>query len=90
MDPQGRCESAPRPSRSARSERTAVERLVGRLDTTVRDPGVERWTELVAVLPEGQRVIVTLCYADDLSVDAIADVVGIAPGTVKAQLFKAP
>jgi DNA-directed RNA polymerase specialized sigma24 family protein len=34
-------------------------------------------------------VIVTLFYADDLSVDAIADVVGVAPGTVKAQLFKA-
>lgn len=75
--------------RSAGRERAAVERFGGRLDTREREPAVERWTELIAVLPERQRVIVTLFYSDDLSVDAIADVVGVAPGTVKAQLFKA-
>lgn len=75
--------------RSVGREQAAVKRIGGRLDTTECEPGVERWAELIAVLPERQRVIVTLFFADDLSVDAIADVVGVAPGTVKAQLFKA-
>lgn len=75
--------------RSAGRERAAVERLAGRPAATASEPGVEQWTELVAGLSERQRVIVTLFYADDLSVEAIADVVGVAPGTVKAQLFKA-
>ena len=50
---------------------------------------VHHHVDLVAGLPAGQRAIVTLYYADDQSVEAIADVLGIAAGTVKAQLFKA-
>jgi RNA polymerase sigma-70 factor, ECF subfamily len=75
--------------RSVGRERAAVERLAGRIRTTVGEPAVDRWTELVAGLPEGQRVIVTLFYADDLSVGEIAEVMDVASGTVKAQLFKA-
>lgn len=78
--------------RSAGRERDAVGRL-GRLETGGAagpgEPAIDRWSELVAGLPDQQRAIVTLYYADDQSVEAIADVLGIATGTVKAQLFKA-
>jgi RNA polymerase sigma-70 factor (ECF subfamily) len=75
--------------RSAGREHAAVERLGRRGADLGGEPALDRWSDLVAGLPAGQRAIVTLYYADDQSVDAIADVLGIAPGTVKAQLFKA-
>ena len=34
-------------------------------------------------------MIVTLYYADDLSVDEIAEMLGVTAGAVKASLFKA-
>lgn len=43
----------------------------------------------VRALPERQRAAVALHYLDDLSVDDIADVLDVSPGTVKASLFKA-
>lgn len=75
--------------RSAGREHAAVARS-GRSSTDLSgEPALDRWSELVSGLPAGQRAIVTLYYADDQSVEAIADVLGIAAGTVKAQLFKA-
>ena len=75
--------------RSAGRERSAVARLGSRAAVPTGEPALDRWTELVAGLPDAQRAIVTLYYADDQPVEVIADVLGIAPGTVKAQLFKA-
>lgn len=77
--------------RTAGREQRAVARL-GAGEAAIRpgaEPALDRWTELVSVLPDAQRAIVTLFYADDQSVEAIADLLDIAPGTVKAQLFKA-
>lgn len=42
----------------------------------------------LALLPPGQRQIVVLRYVDDLSVDQVASIVGVAPGTVKSQSAK--
>jgi RNA polymerase sigma factor (sigma-70 family) len=45
--------------------------------------------EMLAVLPERQRLVVALTYVADLSVADVAAALGIAPGTVKASLWKA-
>lgn len=81
--------------RSAASERNAIERVGGQLgDVTTGDdrtetPALDRWNELVALLPDRHRTIVTLYYADDLSVGQIATLLGMSRGAVKAALFKA-
>jgi RNA polymerase sigma-70 factor, ECF subfamily len=43
----------------------------------------------VHALPRQQALIVGLYYVEDLSVDAIASLLGCAAGTVKTQLFRA-
>lgn len=78
--------------RSAASERRAVDRLGGRLTDDFSDvstPALDRWNELVAPLPDQHRTIVTLYYAEDLSVGQIAILLGMTRGAVKAVLFKA-
>jgi RNA polymerase sigma factor (sigma-70 family) len=75
--------------RSRTAERTAVARLGSRPSPGVASPAVDRWHELVSPLPARQRAIVTLYYADDQSVEAIATTLGISVGSVKASLFKA-
>ena len=77
------------------SEQRAVERLglrrdepTGSTDATAT-PALDRWSELVGELSERQRLVVTLYYADDWSVNEIASVVGTSRGAVKATLFKA-
>ena len=56
---------------------------------TPADPTVDGWWTAVRALPDRQRAVVALHYLEDRSVDDIADVLGIAPGTVKASLSKA-
>jgi len=76
--------------RATGRERSAVARLGARPERLVAaEPALHRWNDLLAALPAGQRAIVTLFYADDQSVESIADTLGLATGTVKAQLFKA-
>ena len=81
--------------RSAASERRAVDRLGRRHPDVTPDadatstPALDRWNELVAPLPDRHRTIVTLYYADDLSVGQIATLLGMTRGAVKAALFKA-
>lgn len=81
--------------RSATSERRAVDRLGERAtgerapDLGGATPALDRWNELVAPLPDQQRTVVTLFYADDLSVGQIATLLGMTRGAVKAALFKA-
>ncbi len=43
----------------------------------------------VRALPERQRAAVTLYYIEDLAVAEIADILGVATGTVKTSLFMA-
>ena len=74
--------------RSRTAERAAVERLAGRGEAVVEPPSIDRWHELVSHLPPQQRAIVSLYYADDQSVEAIAEVLDISTGAVKKSLFK--
>ena len=75
--------------RSRTAERAAVERIAAQPMVATESPSLDRWCELVGSLPAQQRAIVTLYYADDQSVEAIADLLGISTGGVKASLFKA-
>lgn len=75
--------------RSRAAERRAVERLERRSTLDAQTPALGRWWDLVGPLPDQQRMIVTLYYADDRSVTEIADELGITKGSVKASLFKA-
>ena len=43
----------------------------------------------VAALPDRMRAAVCLHYLSDLSVDAVADALGVSPGTVKSNLHDA-
>ena len=80
--------------RTSQAEQRAVDRLGGRHVTAdghddAAGPALDRWNELVAPLPDHQRSVVTLYYADDLSVGQIAALLGTTRGAVKAALFKA-
>ncbi len=75
--------------RSATAERIALARLGADSQLAAPAPALDRWCEIVGTLPTRQRMIVTLYYADDLSVDEIADTLGVTAGAVKASLFKA-
>jgi len=74
--------------RRRRAEARALERVatasvadVGRADRSM--------AEMLGVLSERQRAVMTLFYVDDLPIATIGKVLGIAPGTVKALMWKA-
>ncbi len=76
--------------RSRAAEQRAVDRLAGTPEPAPpATPALDEWTELVAPLPEQQRTIVTLYYADDLTVGQIAQLLDTSRGAIKASLFKA-
>jgi len=50
------------------------------------DPAVDGWWSAVRALPDRQRAVVVLHYLEDRSVDDIAQLLGIATGTVKSSL----
>jgi RNA polymerase sigma-70 factor (ECF subfamily) len=76
--------------RSSAAEQRAIDRLAGAPGhASPITPALDEWTELVAPLPEQQRTIVTLYYADDLTVGQIAQLLGTSRGAIKAALFKA-
>jgi RNA polymerase sigma-70 factor (sigma-E family) len=60
-------------------------------ETAANDTGLERtqdWDALrraLAALPPKQRTVLVLRYLEDLSDDAIADLLGCQPGTVRSQ-----
>jgi RNA polymerase sigma-70 factor (ECF subfamily) len=47
------------------------------------------WRSAVRSLPARQRAAIVLYYVVDLSIDEVADVMRVAPGTVKATLSQA-
>jgi len=74
--------------------RTAERRAVGRLSNSVPRHQPERsqpdeWSELVAVLPARQRLIVSLFYGCDQPISEIADALNVSENTVKSALSKA-
>lgn len=75
------------------SERRAVARLELRRgddgDATASVAGADRFWEAVRTLPPQQRTAVVLRYVEDLPLTAIAEVLDVAEGTVKAHLHKA-
>jgi RNA polymerase sigma-70 factor (ECF subfamily) len=76
--------------RRAVAEARAMARLGARpmspIELEARDD--EFW-RAVRALPSRQAQVVVMHYVDDSSIDDIAAVLGIAPGTVKATLFQA-
>ena len=72
--------------RSSDAESRAWSRVP--LPDSVGEPRFDRWAELVAPLPVRQRMAVTLFYGEDLSVEAIASMLGVSAGTVKSLLAK--
>jgi RNA polymerase sigma-70 factor, ECF subfamily len=73
-----------------RARRQSLERrLLGRVAPEVEAP--LGWSveilDAVRALPERERVAITLRYVADLSTAQIAEVMGIAPGTVGSTLF---
>jgi RNA polymerase sigma factor (sigma-70 family) len=82
---------------TSRFRRRAIEarvllRLSSRHDAPNQEEqpaGLDRFWRLVRQLPRRQAQAVALYYADDLSIDEVARVMGCAPGTVKAHLHAA-
>ncbi len=79
--------------RRLRSEAEALDRLDRRPVATATLDGDHRYADrfwlAVRGLPARQRAAVALHYLEDRPVDEVAQVLGCAPGTVKAQLHKA-
>lgn len=71
------------------SERTALGRIGQPVDVEMAVGAESRFYELLSVLPDRQRAVVALYYAEDLSVGQVAETLDLAPGTVKALLWKA-
>ena len=77
--------------RRVRAEAIARLRLAGyapRLFPEIPEPHDEFWSEVRRLAPR-QRQIVALFYVEDRPIRDIAELLGIAEGTVKAQLHKA-
>jgi len=75
--------------RRRRSARQAIERLRPADVALVPDPFADDWWAAVRDLPDRQRAAVALHYLDDLSIADVAQILGIAAGTVKASLAHA-
>ncbi len=43
----------------------------------------------LALLPAGQRVVIVLRFWEDLSVEQVADMLALSPGTVKSRTSRA-
>jgi RNA polymerase sigma-70 factor, ECF subfamily len=74
--------------RTAR-ETLAVARMGPHQVTSSADTVSETFWKAVRALPERQRAAVALYYVEDLAVTEIAEILGVAPGTVKTSLFMA-
>lgn len=70
--------------RRRRVEARALERLASGAVALADTQADLQLAGMLAVLSERQRAVVTLFYVDDLPIATIAEVLAIAPGTVKA------
>jgi RNA polymerase sigma-70 factor (ECF subfamily) len=72
------------------SEAKALARVSGRTRLVVEPPSIDgdMWTA-VRALPARQAQVFALTYVDDLSLDQVAEVLDIAPGTAKTHLQRA-
>jgi RNA polymerase sigma factor (sigma-70 family) len=48
----------------------------------------EVWPRIMAVITESERELLELHYGEELSSDEIAEILGVRPGTVRAQLSR--
>jgi RNA polymerase sigma-70 factor (ECF subfamily) len=67
-------------------------RLVARLDRVPDAPAhdaVGHWWDAVRALPDRERAAVILHYLEDLSINTVAEILEVKPGTVKASLSHA-
>jgi RNA polymerase sigma-70 factor (ECF subfamily) len=72
------------------AEARALLRFGGRRELPAElPPSAHEFWAAVRALPAGQAQVVALHYVEDRSVDDIAELLGVAPGTVKTQLFRA-
>ena len=58
-------------------------------DPTAGSDGVDRLRRLLGSLSPDERIVVVLRYEADLTVPAIAALIGVAEGTVKSRLHHA-
>jgi RNA polymerase sigma-70 factor, ECF subfamily len=72
--------------RSRNAEHAALGRV---LQPAVAEAELADWEGLVAGLPLRQRLIVTLFYGEDHSIEQISQMLGVSSGTVKAALSRA-
>ena len=72
--------------RRAGVERERKPRLV---DGLVHPPEIDETWELLARLPQDQRVALVLRYYEDLPVDTIAEIMGCRPATVRTRIHRA-
>jgi RNA polymerase sigma-70 factor (ECF subfamily) len=59
------------------------------LDALLADERSRMLWQMVDGLPAGERVAIVLFYREGLSVEQVADTLGVSPGTVKTSLFRA-
>lgn len=70
-------------------ELRAIDRIHVTDEVSSSDPADDAFWRAIRALPEVQRHSAALFYVDDLSVDRIAEVLGVSSGTVKKALFQA-
>lgn len=75
--------------RRRRTERANEARLATADRLVLDDPDDERWWDAVRALPDRQRAAVALHYLEDRPIAEVAEILGIADGTVKSTLAKA-
>jgi RNA polymerase sigma-70 factor (ECF subfamily) len=73
--------------RKSERERVAIRKTVTTLDTMAAPAPELRM--LVESLPKRLQQVITLHYFADMSVDSVARALGVAPGTVKRDLYDA-
>ena len=75
--------------RGERREVLLLDRLDRPDDRDDPAPPDDRWWHAVRALPDRERAAVTLHYLEDLPIAEVAQILEIAPGTVKASLSHA-
>jgi RNA polymerase sigma factor (sigma-70 family) len=72
------------------SEARTLDRLRRRRDEFVElEPADAELWAAVRALPRGQRAVVVLYYVEDRSIEDVAQILEIAPGTTKSSLHDA-